>query len=142
MFRFDWLARALLAAVAMMAFVGVVSGCGTAEESAPPGAPLPADFPTSEVPLIDGTVLSATGDADHGWIVTMQGPANGGNQLDAAVTKLTDDGYEVNSRDDAGAERTATLTARKGDTTFTVVVGVSPQAAGGTASVIYQVSAR
>jgi hypothetical protein len=35
-------------------------------------ATLPASFPKSDVPIIDGTLLVARGDKDNGWSVTVQ----------------------------------------------------------------------
>ena len=47
----------------------------TATASASPTAAaekLPADFPKSDVPLVDGIVLVARGDKNDGWSVTVQ----------------------------------------------------------------------
>jgi len=49
---------------------------------------LPSDFPKSDVPLVDGTVVVARGDKDNGWSVTVQpkskdGFAEAKSQLEA-----------------------------------------------------------
>ncbi|MCH5644068.1 MULTISPECIES: hypothetical protein [unclassified Gordonia (in: high G+C Gram-positive bacteria)] len=141
MFRFGWLVRTALAIAAMATAIGVLGACGTAEESAPDGVALPGDFPKDQVPLLDGTVLSASGTQEQGWTVTIQGPANGGNQLDVAVKKLTDDGYVESSRNSVGGQMVVILSADKDGTKYVVTVGTSPQAAAGASSVIYQVTA-
>ena len=132
--------RCVLTVAAVTFAVGVVGGCGTAEESAPNGVPLPGDFPRSEVPLIDGTVLSASGTEKPGWTIIVQGPANGGNQLDAAVKKLTDAGYTEMSRNSEGGQIAVTLSTDKDGARYVVTAGTSTQAAAGTSSVIYQVT--
>ncbi|MGO4535004.1 hypothetical protein [Leifsonia sp. 2MCAF36] len=47
------------------------SGSGSGSE-AKKSEELPSDFPKSDIPLIDGTVLVARGDKDNGWAVTVQ----------------------------------------------------------------------
>ncbi len=140
MFRFDWLRR-LLVLFAAIALAGwVLTGCGDEEQAGPDGVPLPSDFPVSQVPLIDGHVLSASGNRSDGWEVTVQGPANAGNQLDAATKKLTEAGFTESHRSSEGGQSVAVLSGTKEGTTYWVQVGASPQAAGGGSSVFYLVN--
>ena len=76
----------------------VIGACGSDEDSGLKGVALPSDFPSDQVPLIDGTVLTASGDATKGWSVTVQAPASDSNVLDTAVKKLTDAGYTESQR--------------------------------------------
>ncbi len=64
----------VLASIVVVA--GSLAGCGEEEQAGPEGVPLPSDFPVTQVPLIDGHVLSASGTRADGWEVTVQGPAN------------------------------------------------------------------
>ncbi|MDS1116105.1 hypothetical protein RD149_20375 [Gordonia westfalica] len=141
MFRFDWLWRLLVVAASIVVVGGVLAGCGDEEQAGPDGVPLPSDFPVSQVPLIDGHVLSAGGTRADGWEVTVQGPANGGNQLEAATEKLTGAGYTESHRSTEGGQSVVVLSAAKGGSTYWVQIGASPQAAGGGSSVFYLVNA-
>jgi hypothetical protein len=77
-------------------------------------ATLPASFPKSDVPLVDGTILVARGDKDNGWSVTVQ-PQNKTGFADAKAA-LEKAGYTVA----AGATDTkAVFTNDK----YTVAVG-------------------
>ena len=141
MFRFDWLWRLLVVLASIVMVGGVLAGCGDEEQAGPDGVPLPSDFPVTQVPLIDGHVLSASGTRADGWEVTVQGPANAGNQLEAATKKLTDAGFVESHRSTEGGQSVAVLSAAKGGSTYWVQIGASPQAAGGGASVFYLVNA-
>ncbi|MFW0794170.1 hypothetical protein AAFP30_10190 [Gordonia sp. CPCC 205515] len=135
-------ARLLVALVVVLTFLGLATGCGSDENQAPPGAALPKDFPTEQVPLVTGTVLSADGTAAEGWSVTVQAGADQGNAVDAAVTTLTKSGYTESQRTETGAQKTVLLSADKDGTTYWVQVGSTPGAAGGGQSVFYQVTAK
>ncbi|MFT3898952.1 MAG: hypothetical protein QM728_01730 [Gordonia sp. (in: high G+C Gram-positive bacteria)] len=130
----------LLAAVVAV-LVGLLSGCGSSESSGPVGdIALPGDFPSKQVPLIDGRVIAATGTKADGWSVTMQGEYGGPNVLDAAIEKLTKSGYSESSRTEEGGTRTVILSKKDKKETLWVTVGSSPNAAGGPNSVFYQVN--
>ncbi|MFF1876741.1 hypothetical protein [Leifsonia sp. NPDC058230] len=70
------------AVIAAALTIGSLAGCASgsaSDSSASPSASettasaqLPASFPKSDVPIIDGTILVARGDADNGWSVTVQ----------------------------------------------------------------------
>lgn len=127
--------------VLMAALMGLVGACGNSGPEGLTGdVALPSDFPTDEVPLLDGRLIQASGTGADGWSLTIQGPAGGPNVLDAAVTKLTDAGYAESNRTEEGGTRTVILSATKGRQTFWVTVGSSPRAAGGPNSVFYQVN--
>ncbi|MEO9326512.1 hypothetical protein [Gordonia aurantiaca] len=141
MFRFDWLRRLLVFFVATAVIGAVLAGCGDDEQAGPEGVPLPSDFPVTQVPLIDGHVLSASGSRADGWEVTVQGPANGGNQLDVATKKLIESGFAESHRSTEGGQSVVVLSASKDGVTYWVQIGASPQAAGGGSSVFYLVNA-
>jgi hypothetical protein len=61
-------------------------------ESPTPGA-LPSDFPKSDVPIVDGTVVAAQGDKASGWSVTVQ--PSGTTGFAAAKAALEAKGYKV-----------------------------------------------
>jgi type IV pilus biogenesis protein CpaD/CtpE len=68
----------IAAALTVVSLAGCASG-GASYGSASPSASetaasakLPASFPKSDVPIIDGTLLVARGDAGNGWSVTVQ----------------------------------------------------------------------
>ena len=126
----------------MLAMVGVavLAGCGGSEEETKPGVALPADFPHDDIPLIDGTVLAASGDRGEGWAITVQGPSNEGNALDAAVTKLTGAGFAEDQRTTQGGQRVVILSKKVDQTTYWTQVGSTSGAAGGPNSVFYQVN--
>ena len=123
------------AALALILVTGAaLSGCSdgasgqadaTATQSA--SAPLPADFPKTDVPLIDGDVLVATGDAESGWSITVIPSAKGG--LAAAVKLLGTAGYTTSSSKPASAYLSGpkydVLLSSPGDT---VTYAVSPAA--------------
>ncbi|GAA1457631.1 hypothetical protein GCM10009619_11680 [Williamsia maris] len=124
----------------------VLAGCGSddsspAEPSGPSGVALPDDFPTDQIPLIGGAVLSAGGSADEGWNLTVQGPADTTAALDSAVKTLTDGGFREVQRTTDGGNQVVVVTATKVGKTYTVEVGSVSGAAGGPNSVFYQVSA-
>jgi hypothetical protein len=105
--------------------IGSLAGCsGTGGSYSAPSASkaseseasatLPASFPKSDVPLIDGTILVARGDKDNGWSVTIQ-PDNKTGFADAKA-KLEQAGYTVS----AGATDTKAVYAND---KYTVAVG-------------------
>ena len=121
----------------------LLAGCSGNSDTTRDG--LPKDFPSAQVPLADGAVISAEGKAGDGgkgkqWAITIQAPANAGNPLDGAVTKLTDAGYTESGRQSTEGQTVVTLSANKGGTTYWVTVGTTPVAATGGTSVFYQVS--
>ncbi|MGV9860751.1 hypothetical protein ACWDTD_19150 [Gordonia sp. NPDC003425] len=127
--------------VAALACALLVGGCSSDEPDQIKGVPLPADFPREQVPLIDGTALSAQGDRKSGWTLTIQAPATDTNVLDKAVRTLTDAGYSESQRTNDGGQSVVVLSADKDATTYWVQVGVSPAAAAGASAVFYQVTA-
>lgn len=132
--------RRLLALVLIMLSIGTfLTACGDDQPPAPPGAALPGDFPSSAVPLIDGTILTASGKAPN-WQVTMQGNAADGNVLTNAVGKLTDGGYQESSRVDDPQSRSVLLSKDLDGKQYWVNVGLSANAAAGASTVIYQVN--
>ncbi|WP_124708750.1 hypothetical protein [Gordonia insulae] len=133
-------ARLVSLFVVMVAGVALLAACGGGEDDATTGTQLPEDFPTQQVPLVEGTVLTADGSRADGWSVTVQGSPDVGNVLDAAVTTLTDAGFTESQRSSDGGQRVVVLSADKGGTTYWVQVGTTAGAAGGGSSVFYQVS--
>lgn len=128
---------------ALMSSLLVLTACGadTSTNDGMDTVALPADFPRDAVPLLDGTVLAATGTAKDGWSITVQGKPDAGNALDAAVAKLTDAGFTESSRTNEGGQRAVMASKKTDGTTYWVSVGSSRQAAGGPNSVFYQVNA-
>lgn len=137
MTRFVRLIALVGAAVLTLAILGA---CSDDQPSKPAGAALPADFPTSQVPLVDGTVLTAEGNAKDGWGVTVQATQRGGNVLDDAVKKLIDAGYTESQRTNAGGSSVVVLSSGGGGQTYWVQVGRTTGAAAGGASVFYMVT--
>lgn len=138
--------RANVAGALLIALLVVLlSGCGSTDPDGLSGdVALPADFPTKAVPLLDGRLIQATGTRADGWSLTIQGEYNQtgqqANVLDAAVEKLTKDGYAESSRTDESGTRTVILSKKHDGKTYWVTVGSSPRAAGGPNSVFYQVN--
>ncbi|MGZ8178409.1 hypothetical protein ACXVUM_10810 [Williamsia sp. SKLECPSW1] len=137
--------QVVLSVVAVLALCGLVGACGSgsdkpATSTGPSALSLPNDFPRSDVPVLDGTLLSAGGTADEGWNLTVQGPANATTGLDDAVGDLTRAGYTVQQRTTDGGNKVVVLTATKSGTRYTVEVGSVAGSAGGGNSVFYQVS--
>lgn len=116
----------------------VLAACGGDDAPDRPGESLPAGFPVDDVPLVDGAVLSPSGD-DQSWRFSIQANAAEGNPLTAATKKLEDAGYEESSRAGDPANQTVTLWKDVGDDTLWVSVGVSADASGGGSSLFYQV---
>ena len=88
------------AAIAAALTIGSLAGCSssTGDSSSTPSASettasetLPSGFPKSDVPLIDGSILVARGDADNGWSVTIQ--PKGKTGFADAKSKLESAGY-------------------------------------------------
>lgn len=133
--------------VLKIVFVGFVAmlalaACGGDDDGGPKrdGAAIPGDFPTSQVPMIDGAVMNADGKSPS-WTVTIQGRADQGNAFESAVTKLTDAGYAESSRTENASERAVLLQHESDGKTYWVTVGISATAPAGASSVIYQVTA-
>lgn len=92
----------IAAALTIGSLAGCASGSGnyssstpSASETAATSAKLPASFPKDDVPLVDGIVIVARGDADNGWSVTVQ-PKNTTGFADAK-SALEKAGYKVQS---------------------------------------------
>ncbi|MCF8609498.1 hypothetical protein L5G28_04895 [Gordonia sp. HY285] len=117
---------------------GVALGACGDDDSAESGQSLPADFPSDDVPMVEGNVLSATGEGDS-WRVTIQGNAADGNPLANATKLLEDDGYEESSRAGDAANQTVLLFKAVDGRTLWVRVGVSADAAGGGSTAFYEV---
>jgi hypothetical protein len=109
----------IAAALTIGSLAACSSGAGSATSSASASetasaATLPASFPKSDVPIIDGTILVARGDKDNGWSVTVQ-PQNKTGFADAKAA-LEKAGYKAT----AGAtDSKAVFTNDK----YTVAVG-------------------
>ncbi|MGB3303633.1 hypothetical protein [Gordonia sp. (in: high G+C Gram-positive bacteria)] len=131
--------RLLLVALIVMCIGSVLAACGDDKQAAPPGVALPGDFPLSDVPLVDGNVLTASGESPK-WQVTVQGKAADGNAFTNAVSKLTDAGYQESSRVDDPQSRSVLLSKDVGDKQLWVNVGLSANASSGASTVIYQIS--
>ncbi|MFF1635414.1 hypothetical protein [Leifsonia sp. NPDC058248] len=89
------------AVIAAALTIGSLAACssGTSGGDSSPSASetvtaatLPASFPKSDVPIIDGTILVARGDKDNGWSVTVQ-PQNKTGFADAKAA-LEKAGYK------------------------------------------------
>lgn len=135
-----WSFRRVLFAVllALVTLVGATA-CGGDEEPAGNGVPLPKDFPTAQVPLVDGAVLSAEG-SDPQWQITVQAPANEGNAFDNAVTKLTQDSYVESSRSETTGEKSVLLSRETDGKTYWVTVGISAAASASASTIMYSVT--
>ncbi|WOC12691.1 hypothetical protein [Gordonia sp. MP11Mi] len=128
-----------ICAILVIVLLGGValSACGD-DSSDGSGQSLPADFPSDDVPLVEGNILSASGEGDS-WRVTIQGNAADGNPLANATKLLEDDGYEESSRAGDAANQTVLLSKSVDGGTLWVRVGVSADAAGGGATAFYEV---
>lgn len=112
---------AIVAALSIASLTGC-SGSGSGSSSSPSASasqeatskPLPSDFPKSDVPLVDGTIIVANGSHNDGWSVTVQPKdKNGFADAKAALEKA---GYTIQ----AGAtDSRAVYTNAK----YTVAVG-------------------
>src|SRR4051812_19613420 len=79
--------KAVVAGVTALAAATLLAGCATGSSgSSSTGTPsassassqkVPANFPKS-VPLVDGDVIVARGDADNGWSATISPDSKGG----------------------------------------------------------------
>ncbi|SIR93705.1 hypothetical protein [Williamsia sterculiae] len=129
--------------VAMLAVV-LVAGCGAGSDKPGPssgsGVTIPADLPTGDIPLIDGTVLAAGGSKANGWNLTIQARSGSKDALDAAVGTLTAAGYTESSRSGTSGARVVLLDGTKKGTHYFVQVGAAPTATGGANSVYYEIS--
>ncbi|MFT4088156.1 MAG: hypothetical protein QM658_13600 [Gordonia sp. (in: high G+C Gram-positive bacteria)] len=133
--------RVLKITFVCIAALSVLVGCGGGDDDAPKrqGVALPADFPTDQVPMIDGAVMAADKKAGV-WTVTIQARADQGNALDSAVVKLTDAGYTESSRTDNPGERAVMLSKEVDGKTYWVNVGISATSPAGAGAVIYIVT--
>ncbi|MEP9391807.1 hypothetical protein ABLE92_13135 [Gordonia sp. VNQ95] len=136
MARLNAVVRVLAAMLVISVATVLIAACGG---DAPTRPGLPADFPTAQVPLVDGQVLTADGSKDH-WTVTVQAPANQGNPIEGAVTKLTDAGFTEEGRESDSGQTVVRMSGTKDGTTYWVTLGITPAAAAGATSVFYQVS--
>lgn len=135
--RFDRVVATVLAVVVATVLMLFAAGCSDDAPAQREG--LPKDFPSSQVPLIDGHVISGDGTTDE-WNVVVQAPANAGNPIDKAVRALTDAGYQEDGRDSVGGQTVVRLSASKDGKTYWVTVGITSQAAAGGTSVFYHIS--
>ncbi|WP_026919121.1 hypothetical protein [Gordonia shandongensis] len=130
----------ILSAVLIALCAGtVLVACGGDDEPSQDGVSLPSDFPSDDVPLLDGTVQSATGESPK-WKIVVQAPAADGNALENAIAALTDDGFDESSRFDGSAARTVLVSKKVDDGHLWVNVGLSADAAASRSTVIYLVS--
>ncbi len=128
-----------MAALILLCAGTALVACGKDEAPSRPGVALPADFPSSEVPLVDGAILAASGQSSK-WQVTVQGRASDGNVFTTAVTKLTDAGFDESSRVDEPQSKSVLLSKDIDGKQLWVNVGLSANASAGSSTVIYQVS--
>ncbi len=134
------LLRVCAAVLALLAGAVMLAACGSDDKGPDrPGVALPDDFPSSEVSLIDGALLTATGGGDS-WRVTVQASAADGNALVNATRKLEDDGFTESSRAGDTANQTVTLSKSADGGTYWVNVGVSADASSGASTLFYQVA--
>lgn len=131
--------RVLFAGVLALVMLVGATACGSDEAPANEGVPLPKDFPTAQVPLVDGAVLSAEGALPQ-WQVTVQAPANEGNAFDNAVTKLTQDSYAESSRSETSGEKSVLLSKESDGSTYWVTVGISAAASASRTTIMYSVT--
>ncbi|MGC4933359.1 hypothetical protein ACLQ3C_06720 [Gordonia sp. DT30] len=135
--RFDRVVAPVLCAIVATVLTLLLSGCS--DDAPARRAGVPADFPSEQVPMIDGQVISGDGSKDE-WNVVVQAPANAGNPIDKAVRALTDVGYTEEGRTTEGGQAVVRLSASKDGKTYFVTLGITPQAAAGVTSVFYHVS--
>lgn len=116
-----------------------LTACGGDDQDDRPGVDLPPDFPVDAVPLIDGSVMAATGEG-KGWRLTIQADASSPNPLENAVTTLTDRGYEESSRVGDSAHRSVLLSDEIESKTYWVNVGIAADASGSRSSIFYNIT--
>ncbi len=114
---------ALVAALTIASLAGCSAG-GSGDTSSPSATSstsagaasesLPSDFPKADVPLVEGTILVARGDAVNGWSVTVQPKDKSG--FATAGTQLTKAGFTQQS---GATDTKAVFTNDK----YTVAVG-------------------
>ena len=132
--------RVCAALLAVVAGVAVLTACGSDDTTSDrAGVELPTDFPSGDVPLVEGALLAASG-KDGTWSVTVQAGAADGNALVNATKKLTDDGFVESSRTGDTANQTVTLSRAVDGGTIWVNVGISADASSGPSTVFYQVA--
>ena len=137
MSRFDRVVTAVVAVCAATLMTLLLAGCSDDQPAKRAG--LPADFPSAQIPLIDGHVISGDGSKDE-WNVVVQAPANAGSPFDKAVRALTDAGYTEQGRTSDAGQTVVRLSSAKDGTTYWVTVGVTVEAASGGTSVFYHVT--
>lgn len=105
------------------------------------GSELPDDFPSDEVPLVDGTVLSgfsSSSDGTEGYSVAMTADGSSASEVgEEAIAKLTAAGFEKTSEFKSGETEVYALTsdawevsvqvagADDGEVTITYTVGTT-----------------
>jgi hypothetical protein len=97
------------------------------------GTDLPDDFPVDDVPLLDGTIVSATGVAGESYMVMMDVEGEPESVHDEALAMLTDAGYADDTEMSSDGYYATTVT-KEGFS-----VGVTSMAGDGVASVQYLV---
>lgn len=133
------LRRVLLAILLAVTVVAGVTACGGDDQPAPQGVPLPKDFPTQQVPLVDGVVQSAS-KIDDVWEVKVQVPATESNAFDKASTELTDAGYQESSRTETTREKSVLFSKEADGATYWVTLGISAAAQGRGNLIMYSVT--
>lgn len=109
--------KAVTTGLTVIAAAALLSGCATGSgdssatgsasatsSSSPAAQKVPANFPAA-VPLVDGDVLVARGDADNGWSATISPATKGG--FARAETALEKAGF---TKSDGGSKTQATYT--------------------------------
>ncbi|MBM7368049.1 hypothetical protein [Gordonia hydrophobica] len=131
--------RLVTVALIVLCAATVLVACGSDDGAASEGVQLPADFP-SQVHLVEGAILSASGESTT-WQVTVQAHAADGDPLTNAVTTLTDAGFAESSRVDEPAAKSVLLSKDEDDgKQLWVNVGLSADASASRSTLIYQVS--
>ncbi len=128
-----------MAVVLVLVALAGITACGHDDKPAHQGVPLPKDFPSKQVPLVDGVVQSAT-KIDDVWEVKVQAPATEGNAFDKASSLLTDDGYVESSRTQTSSEVSVLYSKEADGKTYWVTVGISAAAQGKASLIMYSVT--
>ncbi|MFC0314355.1 hypothetical protein ACFQNE_12775 [Gordonia phosphorivorans] len=133
------LQRVLVAIVTAVLTLLAVTGCGGDDAPSTEGAALPKDFPTAQVPLVDGTVLTADGETSE-WQVTVQVRADAGDPFTTAVDELVEAGYAESSRTETDREKSVLLSKEVDGKTYWVTVGLSAASSTAASTVMYSVT--
>ncbi|MCK0438747.1 hypothetical protein MUG78_04515 [Gordonia alkaliphila] len=131
--------RVLFAILAVVVALVAVTGCGGDDAPATEGAALPKDFPTAQVPLVQGAILTADGTSPE-WQVTVQAYADVGDPFTAAVDTLTEAGYAESSRTETDRERSVLLSKEVDGKTYWVTVGQSAASSTAGSTVMYSIT--